>query len=381
MKHLPINWTDGVKLSEKHFFENHYNTIETIKSYNVITQKKYDYGILNRFDGNTEALKIDLLNDSGDELVIRLSLCNAIAEDGYRIMYNEGLYGNDHMPTKMINTSNFDKNTNQVFYVTLVVNPFESVPVGVPDPEVIPLHHPYALPKISIDILPEGKTNTSYIKESFLVIGKVILSNGKFSLDNEYIPPVRKIDYNIKLKTFRESLVQMLLRVKNNAIQIFRKNKKNSSANKLVENTFILCNNINDFYSQNIFYLEGIIGEQPPIHFVEKISILANYFSVSLGIMDEKEREMMLQYYYEWTDIKPSNFLNTIGEVLSIQYNHIEILETVNKLNKFMGIVDRLFQKMSDLEYIGQRKDNIVISEDSSLRREKVGDSTWSIID
>lgn len=381
IKHLPINWTDGVKLNERHFFKNYCSVVETIKSYNVTTQKKYDYGVLEQIDVNTEAIKIDLLNDSGDELVLKLISCNAIAESGYRIIYYEGIYGEEYSPIKSINTADYDKHINQVFYIVLTVSPFEPIPVGIPDPEVVPLHHPHTLPKISIDIIPKTKTNPSYIKENFLVIGKVNLTNGRFSLDNEYIPPVKKVDYNIKLKTFKEGLVQMLLRCKNYSIQIFKKNKKNSKSNKLVENTFVLCEDMNRFYSQNIFYLEGVVGEQSPIFFVEKTSILANNFSISLNIMDEKEREELLQYYYEWTDIKPSDFLNIIGDVLSIQYNHIEIYEILIKLNKFMGIVDRLFKKMSDLEYIGQRKDNIVISEDSTLKRDKSGNSTWSIID
>ena len=40
MKYLPINWTDGVKISADHFFKNYNNIIETIKDYNVIGLKK-----------------------------------------------------------------------------------------------------------------------------------------------------------------------------------------------------------------------------------------------------------------------------------------------------------------------------------------------------
>lgn len=378
-EYLPINWTDGVKLNAQHFHNSYYNIIQTMKNYSIVSQKNYDYGILDSID-NIEAIKIELVNDSSENLTLKLISCNAIAKTGYLIVYNKRLYS-DKYPIKVINTSNYDKNINQSFYVVVTVNPFEHTPVGFPDPEVVPLHHPHVLPKIGIDILSIGKTNTSYMKNNFLIIGKVNLINGEFAVDEEYIPPVKKINYDSRLKNFKEILAQVFLRIKNYSIQIFKKNKKELKSNKLIENTFILCEDINEFYSHNIFYFQNIIGEQSPIYFVEKISMLANQFSISLNIMDEKEREKLLQYYYEWTDIKPSDFLNIIGEVLSIQYNHIEIQESMKKLNIFMGIVDRLFKKMSDLEYIGQRKDNIVISEDSTLKKDKPNNSTWSIID
>lgn len=380
IKYLPVNWTDGVKLNEKHFHNSYNNFIQTIKDYSVISQKAYDYGVLGSND-NREGIKIELINASDENLALRLVSCRAVAPSGYLIEYHIDLYGGEY-PTKVINTSDYDKNTNQSFYIILSISPYEYIPVGVPDPEVIPLHHPNILPKINIDILPVRESNTSYLTNYFLIVGKINLINGSFSLDKEYIPAVKKIDYNVHLKKFKEVLVQILLRMKNYSIQILKKNRDNLRSNKLVENTFTLCKDVNGFYSGNIFYFQSIIGEQSPIYFAERISVLANNFSISLNTMEEKDREMLLQYYYEWTDIKPSDFLNIIGSVLSIQYNHIEIYETIKKINDFLNIIDRLFKKMSDLEYIGQRKDNIVISEESNGNsKSKSTDSTWSILD
>ncbi len=381
MEYLPINWTDGVKLNSEHFHNNHNNVTQTIKNYNTINQKSYNYGILDNFDDNTASIQFELVNDSSENLTLKLASCNAIVKSGYLIKYNRKLYGDKFVPSKTIRTSDYDANINQTFYIIITVNPFETVPVGVPDPEIIPLHHPYVLPKVSIEVLAEDKMNTSYIKNHFLIIGKLKLFNGKFAIDENYIPPVQKIDYNHQLKSFKELLNQVLLRGKNYSIQIFKKNSSNLKSNKLVENTFVLCHNINEFYSHNIFYFHNIIGEESPIMLSDKLSILANKLSISLAIMNEEDRERLLQYYYEWTDIKPSDFLNTIGDVLSIQYNHIEISETLLKLKYFVNMIDRLLKKMSGLEYIGQRRDNIVVSEDSKISNNKKEDSSWSIFD
>ena len=65
-----------------------------------------------------------------------------------------------------------------------------------------------------------------------------------------------------------------------------------------------------------------------------------------------------------------------------MEYDHINIAPTLEVLSRFIYLIDRLFTKMSDLEYIGQRKDNIVISEDQTMKKPKDGgSSSWSIFD
>ncbi|APU09420.1 MULTISPECIES: hypothetical protein [Cellulophaga] len=381
IQNLPINWTDGVKLSENHFFKQYYNTIETIKSYNTTNQKNFDYGILEAIDSNLRALDLELSSDTGNTIAISLKSCNAITKNGYKIVFYDGLYGDDYTPKKIINFSETEDSEARTYYVIASISPFELVPVGQPDPEVIPLHHPNAMPKISLDVIPVNQVNTHFLEGNFIVVGKINAEQGVFSLNESYIPPVKKIIYNDALDKFRVDLIQVLIRMRKNAILIIKKNRNNKRTNKLAENTFVLCNDFNQFYGQSIYYLKEIVAEESPIYLAKQISVLANQFSTSLSIMDEKEREELLQYYFEWTDVKPSNFNSKIEDVLNNNYSHINIAGTVDVLGEFVSIIDRLFNKMSALEYIGQRKDNIVISEDSIIKKDKPGKSSWSIFD
>ncbi|PHO00291.1 hypothetical protein CSC82_29635 [Rhodobacteraceae bacterium 4F10] len=91
MNYLPINWTDGVKISAEHFFENYNNTIETIKDYNSVSLKNYEYGLIEG-GADFDNLQLDVLSDGDNSLVIKLKSCNAITEKGYRIMYHRDLY-------------------------------------------------------------------------------------------------------------------------------------------------------------------------------------------------------------------------------------------------------------------------------------------------
>lgn len=381
IQNLPINWTDGVKLSEKHFFKQYYSVLETIKDYNSSGQKNFDFGILEAIDSNFSALDLELSSDTGTSIAVSLKSCNAITKNGYKILYYKGLYGEDNTPKKVVNFSEAEDASIHNYYVIVSISPFDLIPVGQPEPEAVPLHHPYALPKIALDVVPVNQVNTHFLQGNFIVVGEIKSEQGVFSLNDSYIPPVKKVAYNDALEKFRVDLIQVLLRMRKNSILIIKKNRNHKRINRLAENTFLLCNDFNQFYGQSIYYLKEIVSQESPIFLAKQISILANQFSTSLSIMDEKEREELLQYYFEWTDVKPSNFNSKIEDVLNNRYNHINIIETVEVLGEFISIIDRLFNKMSALEYIGQRKDNIVISEDSVIKKDKPGKSSWSIFD
>ncbi|MGG6229198.1 hypothetical protein [Tenacibaculum sp. SDUM215027] len=381
MNYLPINWTDGVKISAEHFFKNYNNTIETVKDYNSVSLKNYEYGLIEG-SADFENLQLDVLSDGDNSLVIKLKSCNAITEKGYRIMYHRDLYGASS-PSVTLKTSDFDKTESEEFYIMLSLSPFEYLPVGVPDPEVIPLHHPNVLPKLELHTLPVSKINTSFLKEHFLVIGKVLWTNGLFSIDEGYVPPVVNLSSNERLESFGKGLLQVLIKSKNYSIKIFKKNNGQRSSNKLVSNTFSICGKLQEYYSDNIFNLENISVNSSPMYLVDRLVVLANKLSICLSIMDDKEKEQLLQYYYQWTDIKPSDFLDSIVDAVNVKYNHMEISETFDVLNRFVAMLERVFKKMSELEYIGQRKDNIVINEESKsqFNRNRGGNSSWSIID
>lgn len=147
----------------------------------------------------------------------------------------------------------------------------------------------------------------------------------------------------------------------------------------MVFNTFSLCSKIIDYYAEHCFYLKNIAAEESPVYMFDKIIILANHLLSTLTLIDDKEKELLLQYYYEWIDVKPSELLSVLFEAKSAVYDHNDIAQTLEKLNQFLGVLKRLWHKLSELEYIGLRKENIVISEETKTAPQR--SSTWSILD
>ncbi len=378
--HYPINWTDGVKITKDHFVESYFNTTNVIRDAIESRMHSYDYGLLQNKEGALSSLELEVQTHTQERLEITLQNCNAITAGGCRVEFSSDMYGGE-LPKAILETKDIDINSNLQFYLMLTVNPFEMVPVGEPDPEIIPLHHPYVLPKVSLNIIPKNQFNTNFLDKYYLLVGKIEWKNGSFIIDQEYIPPVTKIQYHKTLHAFSKRIAQVLINLRNYSITIHKKNKDKYQSNPLVRNTFLLSDKVMSFVSEHTFEFNQIAAEQSPIYIVQKISILANYLSTELAIMDEVEKEKLLQYYYEWIDIKPSEFETTLGKLIGLKYDHNDINTMLNQVDYFIAILERLWKRLNDLEYIGQRKDNIVISEESISIKTPVKNRSWSIID
>lgn len=379
-QYFAINWTDGAKITKDHFLESHAHMSDTVRDYATIGLTNYNYGLLQAKIGENIPINISVDTHTQERLVLKLKYCNAITHGGCRIQYTTDMYG-DEQPTATIESGNIDVNSNLEFLIVVTVNPFELVPVGEPDPENIPLHHPYALPKIDLQIISKNQFNTNFLKNHYLLVGKIQWKNSAFIVDSNYIPPTSKIKHHPKILTFHRKISSVLINLRNASIIINHKNRHKFQNNKLASNTFKLCLKIMDFVSEYIFKYTQLGEEESPIFIAQSISVLGNYFSNELAILEEEEREKLLQYYYEWIDVKPSVLEATIGDIIQMNYSHIDIDETLQKIDYFIAVLERLWKKLSDLEYIGQRKDNIVISEEKLTLKDTQKDKSWSIID
>ncbi|MCV6629609.1 MAG: hypothetical protein OIF50_07090 [Flavobacteriaceae bacterium] len=379
-KYFAINWTDGVKITKEHFIENDAHTTNVVRDMGALGLNSYNYGILGAIEGTTSAVQLTAPTNTKERLTLCLECCNAITKKGSRIWFIPEVYG-DVKPSATIESKLLETSSDLEFLVVVTVNPFIMVPVGEPDPESIPLHHPYALPKINLQIISTDQFNANYMQSNFLIVGKVNWRNGAFVIADTFIPPTTKVKYNKRLKAFQQNINTLFTQLRNYAITIHRKNHLKYPTNKLAHNTYKLCVKTIDYINEQKFYFSQLALEQPPIFMVESIALLATYLSSELDLMDPKEKENLLQYYYEWIDIKPSKLESAIGTVMDVQYNHLDIDKSFTIINRFMAMIARLWGKMAELEYIGQRKDNIVVSEQKQHIKSTNSNPSWSIID
>lgn len=378
IEHLPINWVNGLKLNNGHFFETYYNMVDTVRQNREECLTSHSYGFGENLTDTKNPIEWEIKGDSIETFSIRLKSCNAVTRSGLSIIYDQSLYG-DYIPAVNTKDVDADLKKDQVFYIVLSVNPYKLLPVGMPDPEVTPLHHPYALPEVNLQLLTEVQVNQNFMEYNCIIAGKCIVEGGLFDIDKQYIPPVQRICHDERLLSFLDIFQRHVKVIYDYALSIYRKNVTDARRDRLVENTFALCNVVQDFYNMSIFDLEHLSSEQPPIYLVHLANGLANKLLTTLRIMPEKESEYLLQYFNEWTNISPADFLQTVGEVGNITYKHTDIFSSLKSISSLMKQLERVFKKMSELEYVGLMRENIILSEDSDGNTSENDKKSWKV--
>ncbi|ELY2018767.1 hypothetical protein SL053_002700, partial [Flavobacterium psychrophilum] len=77
--YLPINWTDGVKLTKDHFTENYFNFITVVNDYNNVRLNEFNYGIIDA--ASESSFQLDSKIESDTHLIVTLKQCNIIAKN------------------------------------------------------------------------------------------------------------------------------------------------------------------------------------------------------------------------------------------------------------------------------------------------------------
>ncbi len=377
-KYLPINWVNGLKLTSDHFFASQNAVTETINREAGRVLTSYDYGLGEDIEGVGSNLEFDISGDTLSSVCVRLKCCNAITRGGLPIIYHEGMYG-DAVPSAVITDSGMS-NEDSDYVVLLSVDPYTPVLVGAPDPDEVPLHHPYVLPSIKIHIMPKNQVNKSFYDYNFLIIAEIMKRGNSYSVNYDYIPPVQRCGYHDGIKTFITQLSRIMRSINENVRTIYNRNISDRRRDTLADNTFKLCDAFSTFFCSKIFYIEQIAKEQAPIFLIQAINEFTNEINYALLRMPETERESLLQYYYEWTNVTPSEFLTRVEEVINIVYDHTEINRTLSKIGTFMTLVSRMFQKMSELEYIGLVRENIVVVDETNEEKTSAKKRSWSFM-
>jgi len=237
------------------------------------------------------------------------------------------------------------------------------------------------LPEITIQLVLEQNLNKAFLESNSIVASKIVIDGGTFAVDANYIPTIQRIDYSEQAVNFLDYMTTTLGQIHDNALKVYAKNVSDPHRSTLADNTFALCDVVKNFYSQHVFDLKNIAKEEPPVFLVKLSNRLANLLLTSLRSLPEKDFETLLQYFSEWTGIRPSDFMHQASDVAHLIYDHKEINASFTLIASFLTTLDTLFRKLSKLEYVGLIKENIVISEDSNGKASESERKSWKVWD
>ena len=133
--------------------------------------------------------------------------------------------------------------------------------------------------------------------------------------------------------------------------------------------------------SNGILTYKWVIPQQPPIGMIEFLLRLVQNIKTVIDCLTDKEREEMLAYLAEWSELTPGVIENKLNSSINLQYNHLEIAQTLTAVDSFYKIVAGLLAKLSQLEFIGKRKGQGVFIDERRVESPVVDDkpkSRWS---
>lgn len=385
IKKILVNWVDGMKISKEHLVQLENYFIDVIRDLRSTSLTNYNYGILPPYKSEKKSTDFEILEHVTDHVEVELRRCNAITAGGCRIDINTEESSDylklEYHPANDEANIKPDKNGDLRWNVILIVRPFERIPVGTPDPEETPPRHPNARKNYILSIKPVGQINVSELGIHHLIIGQIVKHGDRYNVDQNYIPPCTSMLSHPELKQYYEIFGKYLNDIEIASRRIIQKIQDKEKKMDVAQNTDMLCKHLMDYIASIYFKYKNTGQFYTPLEITNIFSSFAHTCYICLHYISKKKREEMLQYFYEWSDMSPGNFMEMLSNMIEITYDHHNIRMVMEQIESFLSEFTQLWIKLSELEYVGQHRENIVVAEKVRKVEKNPGKTTWTILD
>ena len=113
-KYLPINWVNGIKLTEQHFVETYLHEVVAHQGLRSLQLTPYNYGLGCALEPHTDSFELETIGTNPEAITLRLKYCNALTQSGAEIVYDEDLYGS-HLVECTLRIDSSSENRSQAY--------------------------------------------------------------------------------------------------------------------------------------------------------------------------------------------------------------------------------------------------------------------------
>jgi hypothetical protein len=356
-KHLSVNWVDGMKINKQHFEQLDTYIKESVRDLAALQINSYNYGLCLSSETGQSSLNLKINIDPAKIIRVQLLSCRAITSGGCRIEFgNEHVIRKNEAEEKLISEYFFEDTAEKNFYVLVTINHLARIPAGVLDSNENPPRYPYIKPDYQLQILPESQINSEEPPLNGMVIGKLRYESGRMKVVENYIPPCMMVRSNTSLTDVYFKLGNQLGETGKNVSTIVEKIHGKSQSISLVKNCFTLCNEVASHIANELSTYRWIKGDQPPVFMLDTFLKLAYRMFICLDNMPVKDKEELVNYICEWIDETPASFTEKMNKLIRSEYKHTNIRETLDIVIEFMDMCFTVFNKLSQLDFIGKKK-------------------------
>lgn len=360
-EHKLVNWQGQMQVFPAHFRQMEDHFIEELSDARSLFLHRYDYGLL-PLTGREREVEIRIREYASDRVEVSLYHCNAITISGERICFSAT---NDNPLSETFSPAQdaARKGREVVFWdIILTVNPHERIATGEIDPGEDPPRHPDCESLYHLHIVPSDELNSSAFGAHFLTIGKIRKEGSRCLADPNYIPPSRSMSSHPELTGYCKRFDSMLYRLHKTSRDIVARVNGKPDGSVLAADIRSVCETVYTYISSIHFQLRNFKNEVPPVAMAEHICTLASLCHTRLGCLPSVRKDELLKYFYEWSGVTPGSFEELLADTMELEYVHERLRSVMVTLESFITTFSELWEHLSRLEYIGQHKENFVIS-------------------
>ena len=338
-----VNWIDGMKINKDHFIEMENAVLAMLKKSEQKNITPNSFGLLPKYSDQDESIDLTISVDGQSTIEVVLNSCRAITLGGYQIDISSDttnlLEGTGYI-LKHQYTINKDETE---WFIVLTVNPFKRVPVGNADPEEEPPRHPNVISEYKLDILPKSEITNQELGLHHITIGKVILEDGKPTVDQDFIPPCRSIQSHPDLIFTYNEVGAFLNQIEAFSIHIIQKIHQKKQKNDLAQRALSLSKHVMHYLNATISEYRFKDKYEPPVMMISKLVNLARVIKSNLDIYVGTGKEDFLNYLTDWCDLNQGAFENVLVDTIELEYVHTDINAALVKVSSFTKLMLSLF--------------------------------------
>lgn len=367
IKHFPVNWIDGMKINKNHFITLQDNIEDLVRDARNLGVNELNYGLMSTH--LTRPFQYSISIDAHNELSVNIKMMKAVTPGGGRIEITDftGEFN------EKIELKDFDFKENN-YYLLLNVDPFQRIPTGEQNMEEIPPRFPNAMSRYFLTSVIESEVNQNNIGALQFPLAKFKTSANSYEILTDYIPPTLTVNSHPSLITLFENYESFFKQLEFNAVQISQKIRFRNSTedeNLIANMVFEACEKILNYVAQNITRNKWTSFSMKPMEVLENVVSLARIIKNSFDSFSGDGKEMLFNYFSEWTEISSGDYERLFSETINAKYKAFDMEPTVAHANNFIAKIDYLFNLLNQLDYIGKKRDTGIFVNENIVRNER----------
>jgi hypothetical protein len=357
MKHLPVNWIDGMKINKNHFIAQDDAWKDALHDASSLAVSPLKYGILPPAIDGADTFNVKIALDNQGLLRVNVLSVQAVTAGGIRMQ----LPATASMATEDLPATSFQFQPaagESAYWIILVINPFERKPAGSPDLNETPPRFPGVVPAYEVQVISESQYSQFAMNPYALTVGKVNINGNDIRVDEDYIPPCFSVNAHPDLLSLHAELDQRLSNIELRTSQIVQKIYKKSQQNELSELVLFLCDRVMLYLAPTITNIRWMTPYESPASLFAQVVSFARVMKNTIDLRTGTGKDEMMNYFTEWCELKQGEFINMLSTISSFRFDNNDLNKDIRRIVAFINIISRLFETLSNLEFIGKRKES-----------------------